>query len=344
MTLSKRKKSAKRNSYLWIIALVAIFGIYSIIERRSNASSNELAKQESLINKEETTVEENATEDQTSTHSSAQVSGKSWGIPARIKGRKEVFIYHKGYVISYNPNWKTPNWSAWELTYDELNGSVKRTNRFIPDPNITIEQANTDDYKNSGYSRGHMAPAADFKWDEEAMKESFYLTNICPQNQELNSGDWSELENQCRFWAKKDKSLWIVCGPIMDKNPQRIGVHQVAVPKGFFKVILSYSTKDPKMLGFIYPNENLDIPMKNYIKTVDEVEKETGIDFFTVLPDNIENKLESENSTDRWRWPLGKRRLLRPAINKMPLKVFHQTSRGILIRYYRVPFLYRNLI
>lgn len=302
MKLSKRKRNAKRNTVLWIVGLIIVIGLYNVMGKKADRPVKLVDKQETQVNSKSEQGSQPVESAVTGT------SGDDWGIPAKINGRKEIIIHHKGYIVSYNPDWKTPNWSAWELTALETQGDAKRTNDFEPDPDITVPQADTDDYKRSGYSRGHMAPAADFRWNDEAMRESFYLSNICPQDQEMNSGDWSELEKQCRFWAKKDKSIWIVCGPIMSKNPKRIGSHQVAVPEGFFKVILAYSVKEPRMLGFIYQNKNLNIPMENYIKTVDEVEKETGIDFFPALPDNIENKLESEISTDRWRWPLGKKR------------------------------------
>ncbi len=304
MKLAKRKKAAKRNTFIWIIALIIVLGFYTVINKNTTQPIQPTKKENST-----SLVTNSKQKNQLAKSVSLNVNSDDWGIPAKIKQRKEIIIHHKGYIVSYNPDWKIPNWSAWELTADEVNGNVKRTNDFVPDPEISDPQADTDDYKRSGYSRGHMAPAADFKWNETAMKESFYLSNICPQDQKLNSGDWGELEKQCRFWAKKDKCLWIVCGPIMDKDPKRIGSHRVAVPSGFFKIILAYSVKEPRMLGFVFKNKNINLPLEDYIKTVDEIEKETGIDFFPALPDNIENKLESEISTKRWNWPLGKKRV-----------------------------------
>lgn len=91
-----------------------------------------------------------------------------------------------------------------------------RTDKFLPDPDLPESQAvTTDDYKRSGMDRGHMCPAGDNRWHWKAMQESFYMTNICPQNHNLNRGDWKELEDACRLWTKKEGKLYIVCGPVL---------------------------------------------------------------------------------------------------------------------------------
>ncbi|MBF1437088.1 MAG: DNA/RNA non-specific endonuclease, partial [Prevotella nanceiensis] len=158
----------------------------------------------------------------------------------------------------------------------------------------------TFDYVRSGYDRGHMCPSADNKWSERAQQESFLMTNICPQAPNLNSGDWSELEQMCRSWARKWGEIHIVCGPI---NPQekgrRIGPNKVLVPKGFFKVVL-YNGSSPKAIGFIYPNDDTDKPLKAYATSVDEVERITGINFFASLNDKIENEIEKNYNFNDW--------------------------------------------
>lgn len=93
------------------------------------------------------------------------------------------------------------------------------------------------------------------KWSKKAMQESFYMSNICPQNQKLNRDDWGDLEDACRKWARKYGTVYIACGPIYDKSkPERIGKHQVAVPDRFFKVVLINNRKNPIAMGFIFPN------------------------------------------------------------------------------------------
>ena len=215
-------------------------------------------------------------------------------IPKTIRQRDETIITHTGYTVSYNHHYKTPNWVAWELTRQETTGEEGRTNQFLPDPSLPEPRVETSDYTHSGYDRGHMAPAADMKWSKQAMKESFYMSNICPQNRKLNRDDWGDLEEKCREWAKKYGRVYIACGPIYDKaSPKRIGKHQVAVPDRFFKVVLIYNWKNPIAMGFLFENKAHHQNLKNYMVKVDQVEEETGLDFFSKVPDEVENRIES---------------------------------------------------
>ena len=126
------------------------------------------------------------------------------------------------------------------------------------------------------------------------MKESFYMSNICPQNRKLNRDDWGDLEESCRKWAEKYGTVYIACGPIYDtKSPKRIGEHKVAVPDRFFKVVLIYNRKNPIAMGFLFENKAHHQHLKNYMVTVDQVEEATGLDFFSKVPDSIEKRIES---------------------------------------------------
>lgn len=215
-------------------------------------------------------------------------------IPETLTRRDEQVIERLGYTVSYNSFYKTPNWVAWELTRKETEGEEGRTNKFLPDPELPEPRVTTSDYTRSGYDRGHMAPAADMKWSRQAMKESFYMSNICPQNRKLNRDDWGDLEESCRKWAEKYGTVHIACGPIYDtKSPKRIGKSRVAVPDRFFKVVLIYNRKNPMAMGFLFDNKAHHQNLKNYMVTVDKVEEETGLDFFPKVPDSIEEHIES---------------------------------------------------
>lgn len=215
-------------------------------------------------------------------------------IPTDPQNRPDIRLKRTGYTASYNKDYKTPNWVGWELTRKETTGQEERKNRFLPDPDVPAPRAEHDDYTNSGYDRGHMAPAADMKWSPKAMEESFYLSNICPQDQKLNRDDWSDLEESCRGWAKKYGTVYITCGPIYDrKRPRRIGKNKVAVPDRFFKVILIYNRKNPIAMGFVFDNKAHHQPLRHYMVSVDDVEAITGYDFFAKLPDEVENRIEA---------------------------------------------------
>lgn len=230
-------------------------------------------------------------------------TGKDILRPAPLKKTSEQILYRKGYTVSYNKERKVPNWVAWELTPEKLVERESRTNKFLPDPDLPDNEAvTTHDYKGAGMDRGHMCPAGDNRWHWKAMQESFYMTNICPQNHNLNRGDWKELEEDCRKWAKKEGKIYIVCGPVFYKQKHRtIGKeHLITVPEAFFKVVLSMKGT-PKAIGFIYKNASGNHPLDSYVNSVDEVERITGIDFFPALPDDIEKKVEAKYNLKLWR-------------------------------------------
>ena len=125
--------------------------------------------------------------------------------------------------------------------------------------------------------------------------------NICPQNAELNKVWWEHLERACRDWARKDGSVQIVCGPVFPENPKHFGKkHRMAVPKGFYKVVLSLKKGKEKAIGFYYTNDNAPQPMEDAVRSVDEIEHMTGFDFFSSLPDSQEDRLEAMTDLRAW--------------------------------------------
>lgn len=209
-------------------------------------------------------------------------------------------VRYTGMTISFNPELHVPNWVAYELTADEVQGEEPRTNKFYTDHDVT-GCASPDDYRNTGYDRGHMAPAADMKWNPQAMAESFSMANIAPQANVLNRGSWSKLEDKCRQRALKDSAVIIISGPVLtDPMEILIGSNRVAVPSRFFKVILSPYTTPPTAIGFLMPNEAVKGGMQQCAVSVDSVEAVTGHDFFSALPDEIENYVESQVNFNKW--------------------------------------------
>jgi len=209
-------------------------------------------------------------------------------------------ISYFGFTVNFNPEHRQPNYVAWELTAEETDGPVPRNKKFTEDPSVE-GCASLDDYRNSGYDRGHMAPAGDMKWDKRAMDACFMLTNICPQASALNSGAWKKLEEKTRLWAQRDSALIIICGPILtDRLTRSIGSGKISVPSRFFKVILAPHSSPPRAIAFIMPNAKVPGGMQQTVTTVDAVEQITGYDFFSSLPDDIENAVESKASLSAW--------------------------------------------
>lgn len=240
------------------------------------------------------------TNDQTNQRKASTAGYKDLELTIVPKGTRNELVRHTGYVVSHNSKWKIPNWVGYELTRREVAGNNPRDDAFAPDPDVRGHKAELADYKGSGYDRGHMAPAADMKWSKRVMRESFYLSNMCPQNPSLNRGDWNDLEEVVRKWAKRDSAIIVVCGPIVSKRPATIGHGKVAVPKAFFKVVLSPYSKHPSAIGFIMPNEKGNNPLRSYAKSVDEVEDVTGFDFFSSLPDDLEGDVEARYDLSNW--------------------------------------------
>ena len=210
-------------------------------------------------------------------------------------------IKHEGYTVSYNTEWLLPNWVAYELTAQEVSGELPRTDHFYPDPLLIGKQATADDYRNSGYDRGHMAPAADMKWSETAMRESFYFTNICPQIHNLNAGVWQDFEDRGRKWANQYGNVYIVCGPVVNqKELGTIGKNQVVVPDGFYKVFLINNNGRYEALGALFDHVSGRKKLKNYVCSVDSVEQVTGIDFFCRLPQATEDRVEAQVNYAVW--------------------------------------------
>ena len=222
-------------------------------------------------------------------------------MPAPLKTTPEIILRKKSYVVSYNQDTRMPNWVAWQLTAEHTDGELKRMNNFHEEENCPRPRATLQDYKGSGWSRGHMCPAGDNKWSRDAMYDSFSLVNVCPQDSKLNSGVWNSLEMDCRQWARQYGEVYIVCGPVlMKRQHETIGPNKVVVPEAFFKVVLCMVGK-PKAFGVVVRNNEGTKKRDLYYNSVDDVERLTGLDFFPSLPDDIEKVVEAEVNMDEWR-------------------------------------------
>ena len=159
-----------------------------------------------------------------------------------------------------------------------------------------------EDYSGSGWTKGHLMPAADASFSSTAMGETFYFTNICPQDETLNAGDWQYLEKRVRQWANRYGSVWVVTGPIVGENRYgTIGEREVVVPDSFYKALLirkkngSYSA-----IAFVMDNDDDRYYLKDCSMSVNELEALTGFDFFPGLDDTIEEKVEGTVRLSDW--------------------------------------------
>ena len=216
--------------------------------------------------------------------------------------KSDVVLVYNGFVVNYNTQRLIPNWVAYELTAEEVAGDVPRAKGFSMDLDYKDRQAMREDYSNSGWDKGHMAPSADMKWSQSAMSESFYLTNVCPQNHELNGKDWQTLEKYVRDWAVQYGKVWVVCGPYVKENLYgTIGERKVMVPDGFFKAVLRQDGRNYKSIAFVFENNGNRQPIRSSVTSVNEVEALLGYDLFTNLNDWIEDRVESQANWEEWK-------------------------------------------
>lgn len=220
-------------------------------------------------------------------------------LPLPHKDISEQILKRTGYTVSYNADLRIPNWVIWHLTAEHVKGTVNRPggNTWHEDEMVSFPKATYEDYKNSGWSRGHMCPAGDCKWDEQVMYESFLFTNCCPQHANLNSGIWNQIEMSSRRWAEKYGDVYIVCGPILyNQEHKTIGPNKVVVPEAFFKVVICFIEGKPEGIGYICKNQKEDNKRSSYVNTIKEVERVTGFTFFPSLPAELVEYAKNEIS------------------------------------------------
>ncbi len=220
-------------------------------------------------------------------------------LPAPGKGE---LVLHTYYALSYVEDHEQAEWVAYEITRDRLNENwSERPNTFRPDPDVRTESATPRDYVSSGYDKGHLCPAADMAFNEVAIDETFYMSNMSPQLPAFNGGIWRELEECTRDWARKFNKLYVVTGPIFDQRTQaQIGFSKVTVPGAYYKVM--YAPEVQKTIGFIMPNALSNKPVVEYACSIDAVEKATGLDFFPKMLKGLNAEMEA--SLDVGAWPI----------------------------------------
>lgn len=229
------------------------------------------------------------------------------GQPAAPDHQIRAFQY---YSICYRKSYEQAEWSAYCLRDWMLQKNAKRTNDFRPDPQIEGGSATLADYKKSGYDRGHLTPAGDMVFSREAMSETFYMSNMCPQAAAFNRGIWKDLEDQVREWVRFYGAAYVVSGPVLSKPASEypfIGQSKVAVPEFFYKAILVPiyedgldACADVMAIAFVIPNKACEGDFWRYAKSVDEAEEITGLDFFPLLEDDVENRVEAECDPRPW--------------------------------------------
>lgn len=209
-------------------------------------------------------------------------------------------VHHEGYSLSYSETNEQAEWVAYELKKTHLSNSNHKRPYFEIDHAVKTGAAHWRNYKKSGYDRGHLCPAGDRRYTKEAHDETFLTSNISPQEHQFNAGIWNTLEQKTRYWASKYNGVFVVTGGVLAGDMKHIGDERVSVPNAFYKIILDNDSGDIKVIAFLMPHQDSNRPLYDFVVSIDDIEKLTGIDFFPELEDQLENRLEASSSYKGW--------------------------------------------
>ena len=255
----------------------------------------------------------------------------------KLKGGNNVVVVHKSilnkdtnekgvnYCVEWDPSIRAQRWSCYQL-YNSVNyssgnvtrysadndGSLSPECQYPNDPDLPAEyQFTVDSYKGSGYDHGHICPSADRQRATECNYQTFFITNMQPQNNDFNAGIWATMEAQVRTWAKNYDTLYVCKGGTIDNRNYIIkylgsGKNQIPVPQYFYMAVLGKKGSTYKATGFwIDQNNHPSTSIKDYALTIQELEEKTGIDFFCNMPDDIEKSVETVSRStmeSEWYW------------------------------------------
>lgn len=213
-------------------------------------------------------------------------------------------IEYKGFIVRYDSTHRVPAFVMHRVTPQQLSDSLgikaRRSNRFwVDEMRLASKSATSEDYRKSGFDRGHHAPAGDFVYSQRLKDESFVYSNISPQKAGLNRGPLAKIERRIREKVEDCKCrAYVITGTHFEnEKPQAIGSNQVGVPDYVYKLV--YYPKTSHMFAFLLDNRlgKYSRDLFEYQKTVDDIEALTQENFFDRLDDALENELEKKRTT-----------------------------------------------
>lgn len=214
------------------------------------------------------------------------------------KSKKQgEIVMHRYYRLAYSETYEGALWVQYRLNSANISGKAQRKDNFRIDPKVSTGSALPDDYKGSGYDRGHLCPAASMSHNQLAMDETFFMSNMAPQVPALNRGRWKTLEEHEREWTMQYNEMHVVTGPVYRQIIETIGESNVAVPAQYYKIVWNGADR---IIAFIMSNKKCENDLKEYAVSVDSVEMLTGFDFFSIMPNKIETVIESTVDLDYW--------------------------------------------
>jgi endonuclease G len=226
------------------------------------------------------------------------------GIPTDSDPSDDYLIKRDQYVLSYNKNKNVANWASWNLNKTWY-GKYNRVSGFKADNSLPegFYRVKTQDYTNSGYDRGHIVASIERSKTVTANKFTFLMSNIYPQEPDLNQGPWKKLEEYCRSLCTEDyKELYIMAGGVF-RTGQKLN-DLISIPDSCYKIIvilrrdqgLGALDASTQVIAVMMPNK-VGIKKKawdSYRTTIDRIEQSTGYDFLSDVPESIQRVLENK--------------------------------------------------
>ena len=213
-----------------------------------------------------------------------------------------LLLTNSAYLAGFCEQRKAPAWVSYRVFKLDHPDSPPRPSRFLVDDR-TLAKVNHDDYTRSGYDRGHMAPnyAIGSRYGAAAQRETFLMSNIVPQEPTLNRTVWRLLEERvAKEYAMNFEEVWIITGPVYDEHKESLK-SGVEIPDGFFKIIVDEVSGKPRVLAFVIGQDVTGSDrFSQFLTSVDEVEKETGLDFLAELEDGLEDEIEAGKAGTVW--------------------------------------------
>jgi endonuclease G len=222
---------------------------------------------------------------------------QQYELPAQAT--REQQVKHTLFTLSYNEGYEMASWVAYQLTPEQARATGTFKEKYSEDPKVTTGTATTKDYKDAGFIMGQLVPPEDMFTSQQAVDETFLISNTVPQKPAFNKYIWKTNEKLIREWAKEGNTLYIITGPVLTDAPfGTFGPNKVSIVSRFYKAALD--VKGERAIGFIFRNNASSGSPKSFALSVDELEKITGIDFFPALPDELEQKVESSADFTKW--------------------------------------------